>query len=129
MARVTVTFRKASLDFYLNDPYGPVGRYMFVRGRAIVTAAKAQVGVKTGRLRDSISMSQERFALGQKMTIGSPLSYAYAHHEGTKPHNITSSPGEVLRFTSRSRVVYSRTVRHPGTDPNKFLADNLYLIR
>ena len=126
---VKIVFRKVSLDFMLNDPYGPVGRHMFVRGRAIVAAAKAQVGVKTGRLRNSIHMRQERSIGGQTMTIGSPLSYAYAHHEGTKPHIITPSSSEFLRFTSRSRIVYARSVRHPGTKPNKFLADNLYLIR
>ena len=124
-----IVFRKVSLDFMLNDPYGPVGRHMYVRGRAIMAAAKAQVGVKTGRLRNSIHMRQERSIGGQTMTIGSPLSYAYAHHEGTKPHIITPNGGEFLRFTSRSRIVYARSVRHPGTKPNKFLADNLYLIR
>lgn len=124
-----VVFRKVTLDFYLNDPYGPVGRYMFTRGRAIMAAAKAQVGVNTGRLKNSIHMRQSRAPLGQTMTIGSPLSYALAHHEGTRPHIITPDKAEFLRFTSRSRVVYSRAVRHPGTKPNKFLADNLYLIR
>jgi hypothetical protein len=124
-----IVFRKRALDFYLNDPYGPVGRYMFARGRAIVAAAKAQVGVQTGRLKNSIHMRQSRAPFGQTMTIGSPLSYAYAHHEGTKPHIITPDRAQALRFTSGSRIVYSRLVRHPGTKPNKFLADNLYLIR
>jgi hypothetical protein len=124
-----ITFRKAALDFYLNDPYGPVGRYMFARGRAIMAAAKAQAGVQTGRLKNSIHMRQSRAPFGQTMTIGSPLSYALAHHEGTKPHIITPDRAQALRFTSGSRIVYSRLVRHPGTKPNKFLADNLYLIR
>ena len=126
---IKITFRKTTLDFYLNDPFGPVGRYMFVRGRAIMAAAKAQAGVQTGRLKNSIHMRQSRAPFGQTMTIGSPLSYAYAHHEGTKPHIITPDRAQALRFTSGSRIVYSRLVRHPGTKPNKFLADNLYLIR
>jgi hypothetical protein len=132
MPNVAVTkiiFRPKSLDFLLNDPFGPVGRHLFVRGRAIVAAAKAQVGVDTGRLKNSIHMRQSRAPLGQEMRIGSPLSYALAHHEGTKPHIITPDKATMLRFTSGSRVVYSRLVRHPGTKPNKFLADNLYLIR
>jgi hypothetical protein len=124
-----IVFRKTTLDFTLNSPYGPVGRHMFVRGRAIVGAAKAQVGVDTGRLKNSISMSQSRAVYGQSMTIGSPLRYALAHHEGTRPHIITPDRAQVLRFSSRGRIVYARSVRHPGTKPNKFLADNLYLIR
>jgi hypothetical protein len=124
-----IVFRKATLDFTLNSPYGPVGRHLYSRGRIIVAAAKAQVGVDTGRLKNSISMSQSRAPYGQSMTIGSPLSYALAHHEGTRPHIITPDRAQALRFTSGSRVVYSRLVRHPGTKPNKFLADNLYLIR
>jgi hypothetical protein len=124
-----VVFRKTTLDFTLNSPFGPVGRHMYVRGRAIVSAAKAQVGVDTGRLKNSISMTQSRAVYGQSMTIGSPLRYALAHHEGTRPHIITPNRAEVLRFSSRGRVVYARSVRHPGTKPNKFLADNLYLIR
>jgi hypothetical protein len=129
MAYSKIIFRKKTLDFFLNDPYGPVGRHLFVRGRAIMAAAKAQVGVDTGRLKNSIHMRQSRFPLGQEMRIGSPLSYAYNHHEGTKPHIITPDRTQVLRFSSRGRIVYARSVRHPGTKPNKFLADNLYLIK
>jgi len=128
-SNVNIVFRKVTLDFTLNDPYGPVGRHMYVRGRAIVAAAKAQVGVDTGRLKNSISMSQSRAGYGQSMTIGSPLRYALMHHEGTRPHIITPNRAQVLRFSSRGRIVYARSVRHPGTKPNKFLADNLYLIR
>jgi hypothetical protein len=124
-----VVFRKSTLDFTLNSPFGPVGRHMYVRGRAIMSAAKAQVGVDTGRLKSSINMTQSRAVYGQSMTIGSPLNYALAHHEGTRPHIITPNRSEVLRFSSRGRVVYARFVRHPGTKPNKFLANNLYLIR
>jgi hypothetical protein len=125
----TVIFRPRAMDHLLNDPYGPVGRYLFARGRAIMAGAKNQVGVKTGRLKASIHMRQERAPFGQQIRIGSPLSYALMHHEGTRPHIITPDRAEVLRFSSRGRIVYARSVRHPGTKPNKFLTNNLYLIR
>lgn len=124
-----IVFRKKTLDFYLNEPFGPVGRDLHQRGRRIERAAKAQVGVKTGRLKASIHMRQERSVGGQKVTIGSPLSYALMHHEGTKPHIITPDRAQVLRFTSGGRVIYTRAVRHPGTKPNRYLTDNLYLAR
>ena len=125
----TVIFRRGPLDNLLNSPRGEVGRYLARRGTRILIAAKNQVGVKTGRLKASINMRQYRSVGGQSLKIGSPLDYALIHHEGTRPHIITPDRAEVLRFSSRGRVVYTRVVRHPGTKPNKYLADNLYLIR
>ena len=125
----TVIFRRGPLDNLLNSPRGEVGRYLFERGTRILIAAKSQVGVKTGRLKASINMRQYRSVGGQSLKIGSPLNYALIHHEGTRPHIITPDTAEVLRFSSRGRIVYTRVVRHPGTKPNKYLADNLYLIR
>lgn len=129
VTKTTIVFRPRALDFLLNDPYGPVGRYLFSRGRAIMAGAKNQVGVKTGRLKASIHMRQERAPFGQQVRIGSPLSYALMHHEGTRPHIITPNRAQVLRFTSGGRVIYTHAVKHPGTRPNRYLTDNLYLIR
>jgi hypothetical protein len=129
VTKTTIIFRPRALDFLLNDPYGPVGRHLFARGRIIMAAAKNQVGVKTGRLKASIHMRQERDPLGQQVRIGSPLSYALMHHEGTRPHIITPNRSQVLRFTSGGRVIYTHAVKHPGTRPNRYLTDNLYLIR
>ena len=129
MALSTIVFRPRAIDHLLNDPYGPVGRYLFVRGRAIMAGAKSQVGVKTGRLKASIHMRQERAPFGQELRVGSPLSYALMHHEGTRPHIITPNRAKVLRFTSGGRVIYTHAVRHPGTRPNRYLTNYLYLIR
>lgn len=117
------------LDYLLKQPAGTLGRYLARKGRRIVVAAKAQVGVRTGLLRTSIRiLMHDRTAYGQRMKIGSHVRHAYIHHQGTRPHVIMASPGRHLRFTSRGRVVYARAVRHPGTRPNKYLADNIYLI-
>jgi hypothetical protein len=124
-----IVFRRGPLDNLLNSPRGEVGRHLAERGTRILIAAKNQVGVKTGRLKASINMRQYRSVGGQSLKIGSPLDYALIHHEGTRPHIITPDRAEFLRFSSRGRVVYTRVVRHPGTKPNKYLADNLYLIR
>lgn len=125
-----IVFRKKSLDFLLNDPFGPVGRDLNKRARQVMTAAKSQAGVKTGRLKQSIHVrNHNRTMTGQSIQVGSPVSYALAHHNGTRPHMIVPNTAKVLRFTSGSRVIYTRMVRHPGTRPNKYLTDNLYLIR
>lgn len=124
-----VNIRKAELDFLLNNPAGDVGRYLARKGRMVTVAAKAQAGVRTGALRASIHMRHLRDSRGQFVRIGSALNYALMHHEGTKPHLITPNRAQVLRFVRGSRVVYAHAVMHPGTKPNKFLTDNLRLVR
>lgn len=125
----TIIFRKIELDTMLNEPRGLVGAHLAKRGAMIVAAAKRQVGVRTGALRASIHMRHSRRGIGQAIQVGSPLKYALAHHEGTRPHLIVPNRARVLRFSAGGRVVYTHAVRHPGTRPNKYLTDNLYLIR
>lgn len=118
---------KPVLDVVLKEPQGMVGRYLHARGVAIQTAARAQAGVRTGALKASIGIEHERAIGGQLIRVGSKLPYALLHHEGTRPHRITAQPTGMLRFTRGTRVVYAREVLHPGTRPNKYLSDNLYL--
>lgn len=126
---VRIVFREPILDRYLNSPNGQVGRYLHRRGLLVEAAAKRQVGVKTGALRASIHMRHSRDTRGQYVRIGSPLSYARAHHEGTRPHIIRPNNQQVLKFVSKGQVIFATMVRHPGTKPNKYLTDNLRLIR
>jgi hypothetical protein len=128
MATVFVP-RKAEMDFLLKSPAGPVGRYLARKGRLVLFAAKAQVGVRTGALRASLHMRHLRDSRGQFVRIGSPLDYALAHHEGTRPHRITPNRAQVLRFTRGSAVVYAHSVMHPGTKPNRYLTNNLRLVK
>lgn len=128
MATVFVP-RRAEMDFLLKNPSGPVGRYLARKGRLVLAAAKAQVGVRTGALRASIHMRHLRDSRGQFVRIGSPLNYALAHHEGTRPHLITPNRAQVLRFTKGSAVIYAHAVMHPGTKPNRYLTNNLRLVR
>lgn len=120
---------KAKLNAYLHTPSGDLWRYMNRQGRQATAAAKRQVGVKTGKLRNSISMSHYGTANGQVVKIGSQVKYAYLHHQGTKPHIIRPDRAPVIRFSSGSRVIYSREVMHPGTRPNRYLSDQLKYFR
>lgn len=117
----------AGMDWTLKNPDGTVGRHMKKIGRRISMAARAQVGVQTGLLKMSINATQERTSNGQLVKIGSMLPYALVHHEGSRPHMIHGRNGGMLRFTQSGRVVYHRAVMHPGTRPNRYLADNLFL--
>lgn len=125
---INVTIYKTELDFLLNNPSGDVGRHLAKKGRLITTAAKAQVGVRTGALRSSIHMRHLRDSRGQFIKIGSNLNYALLHHEGSRPHVITANRARVLRFVSKGRVVFAHAVMHPGTKANRYLTDNLRLV-
>lgn len=117
---------KPVLNYQLNNTKGMLGRYMHELGTKIVIDAKKQVGVKTGALRDSIHMRHLGNYTGQYLWIGSKKSYAYAHHEGTKPHAIVAKgPGSVLVFRSGSKIIRATHTMHPGTKPNRFLSDQL----
>jgi hypothetical protein len=122
-----ITWNNAGLDYLLKNPLGPVGRSLSKRGLRVANAAKRQVGVDTGALRRSISTSHKRDVRGQFVKVGSPLNYALMHHQGTKPHIITPNRSQYLVFNKGSRVIYATSVRHPGTKPNRYLTDNLYL--
>lgn len=124
-----VILREPVLDNYLNNPKGKVGRFLRRKGNIVMRAAKRQVGVRTGALRSSIHMRHFREARGQFIMIGSEMDYALMHHEGTKPHLITASRGQKMRFVSRGQAMYTHVVRHPGTKANKYLSDNLRLIK
>jgi len=128
MATVFVP-RRAEMDFLLNNPNGSVGRYLARKGRIITAAARAQVGVRTGALRASIHMRHLRDSRGQFVRIGSALNYALMHHEGTRPHVIAAKRTSVLKFVNRGRIIYAHAVMHPGTKPNRYLTDNLRLVR
>lgn len=120
-----VRLYRGPLDHFLNSPSGEVGRHMRKVGTRIYVAARAQVGVDTGELRSSIYLAHERRGSFQQVRIGSDNDIALIHHEGTRPHVIRPNTHEYLRFRKGTRVVYSRQVFHPGTQPNRYLSDNL----
>lgn len=121
-----LTIFSAELDRFLNSPSGPLWKELETRGRKALLGAKQKVGVRSGALRNSITMEHTRSLFGQTVKIGSSLDYALMHHEGTRPHMIFPKEREVLRFSAGGRIVYTRAVRHPGTRPNRYLSSQLH---
>lgn len=126
---MNIVWRKGGLDTLLNKTDGTVGRHLKKKGSLIASAARGQVGVRTGALRNSIHMRHFRDPRGQYIKIGSSLPYARMHHDGTKPHLILPTKGANLRFFSKGFMVFAQMVRHPGTKPNRYLTDNLKLVK
>jgi hypothetical protein len=124
-----------AMDSLTNSPYGEVGRWLARKGQEMAAGARAQVGVRTGRLRASIAVSQERVPLGQELRIvadavapGRAGSYALDHHEGTPPHLIRAKGRGALVFPGGRGVAAAKVVHHPGTRANKFLSDQLPIL-
>ena len=125
---MNINWYEPQLDILLKQPEGAVGRTLTTRGRRILVAAGLQVGVDTGRLIQSLKITtHSRSTRGQFIMVGSKLNYAYMHHEGTKPHIIAPRRSQVMVFASKGNVIYTTSVKHPGTKPNRYLPDNLYL--
>jgi len=125
-----VIIYKPQLHRELNTRSGGLWKALDKRGDYAVKMAKAQVGVKSGKLRASIHKRHVGNFTGQYLWIGSKVNYAYAHHEGTKPHIIMPKiPTRLLRFTSKGRLVITPgPVLHPGTKRNPYLSNQLRLF-
>ena len=124
-----LVFRETAMQRLERGQDGPVGRYLIRQGRLIEAAARRQVGVRTGALRASIHLRHYADPRGQYVRIGSDLSYARLHHEGSKPHLIVpKQKGGLLKFQTKGQTVFTHMVRHPGTRPNRYLTDNMRRI-
>jgi len=117
------------LRAYLNTPAGPLWRKLERRAELAQKMAKAQVGVDTGRLKSSIYKRHLGNATGQYIVIGSDLNYALMHHEGTRPHVIMASSSKNLKFVKNGKKIFTPMVRHPGTQPNRYLTRQLSIFK
>ena len=108
---------------------GEVGREIDRRGTRVLQGARQQVGVRTGQLRTNLHKEWFPTATGDVgQRIGPNVPYSLMQHDGTRPHMIRARRVNMLRYTnSRGDVVFARQVFHPGTKPNRYLADNLFL--
>jgi hypothetical protein len=130
MAKSFFVIDVAQVDILLNQPPGFVWRHLNDLGNQVKNAAKMKVGKGNGKLAASIHLEHTKTETGAPaVAVGSNLSYALLHHEGTRPHIIMPQRAKVLRLSSKGRVSYSRVVHHPGTKPNRYLTDSLRLIK
>lgn len=119
------------VKYIYQSPAGPVGRHLRNVGKKMEAAARAQVGRDTNELASKIYSRVYNNARGKlELEVGADSRIAYIHHEGTPPHMITPGPSvKAVRFPGRTGVVFAKAVMHPGTKPNRFLSDNLVLVR
>lgn len=121
-----IVWREPVVKRVLYGNTGMVGRFFKSRGNKLQNMARTQVGGNTGLLRSSIHMRHYKDPRGHMIRVGSNVTHARVHHEGTPPRLIKPDrPDGVLRFVTKGQVVYANLVRHPGTKANKYLTDNL----
>lgn len=123
LKRVRIYHHKLRME--LNTPAGELWKTLEKRAIVAQAKAKAQVGVRTGALKSSIYKRHLGNVTGQYIVIGSSKRYALAHHEGTRPHVITASPGGKLKFVKNGKQIFTSQVNHPGTKPNPYLRNQL----
>jgi hypothetical protein len=123
---VTSTKNYGVLNRIFYSKNGEVSKDMLKRAHRVARHARMQAPVKTGRLKRSIKVyKHERYTRGQSVRVGTSVPYANYVHEGTKPHLIIPNSKRALKFTKGQSVIITRRVNHPGTRPNRFLADNV----
>ena len=122
-------------DFTFNSPTGsPVGRFMRTRTIEAANMARAQVGVRSGRLKAAITWELDRKGPGRQIRarIGTlrqrGRGYSLYHHTGTKAHVIKSKRGRYMTFTVNGSRVTTRLVNHPGTRENHYLTDTFVVF-
>lgn len=134
----TIIIDNAALDNMLKGPNGEVVRYMIKQAEKVQAAAKRQCGYSDhpgdhGHLRDSIVKRVMANGKAEPIVmVGSSNPIALIHHEGTKPHMIYPKAASVLAFPASwapSGTAFAMYVNHPGTQPNRYLTDNLKLVR
>ena len=83
--------------------------------------ARAEAPARTGALRNSIQ-AEPTTLVGDTIRGGvrAAAEYGIFVHEGTKAHPIVARRAKALRFVMNGRVVYAKSVQHPGTKPNRF---------
>lgn len=107
---------------------GSVGRELELRMTRAQLAARGLVRVRTGSLLSTIRKNNGLNAQGIYTDViagGGRVNYTMFEHDGTVPHRITARRRKMLRYIQNGRVIFRRSVWHPGTRGTHFLINAL----
>lgn len=110
-------------------PHGPIGRDLRRRGERLADRQRIGAPRRTGRLASEIGVSRvERYRAGLEIRVGANpewfgiRGYAWYQSQGTHAHTIRPrNPRGYLAFRVAGKLVFTSSVRHPGTRPNPYL--------
>lgn len=76
---------------------------------------------RTGNLAEKTTARVIRRPGGRGVIVKNTAKYAAAQDLGSKPHVIRARRRKFLAFKVGGRLVFARSVKHPGTKPTRFL--------
>jgi hypothetical protein len=101
---------------------GPLKQKLLERVTDIAFAAAFWgAPIRTGYLASTVYKQVS----GSEGVVGVAASYGKAVVEGTAPHEIRPTNGNVLSFMIAGKRVFTPIVHHPGTKPNPFMQNAL----
>lgn len=121
MANVVITIYEAGIRQLLEGTAGPVQTKLRDVATDVAAACRREAPVVTGNLRDHIVVRPGATTSRTGWTVIADVDYSLAVEKGTQPHVIVPRRASVLRFPTKSGVVYTTKVDHPGTKPNPFM--------
>ena len=133
-----VTLLPGEPQAFANDPHEGVIYDLRYRLFLIGGLAKARVQVDTGftltTIRDQVNRSVKRYPYGDviagksgaRRRGGGPRTVPEILDKGSRPHIIRAKRKKALRFVVNGRVMFRRSVLHPGTRGSGFLTRSLY---
>jgi hypothetical protein len=123
---------------FANDPHEGVMYDLRYRLFLIAGLAKRRVQVDTGFLlttiRDEVNSNVRRYPYGdviagksgRRKKGGDPRTVPEIMDQGSRPHVIRARRRKALRFVVNGKVMFRRSVLHPGTRGSGFLTRSLY---
>lgn len=125
-ARVdTSGFRKWAKDSY-DRLRGEVALALDRAAAEVQTLARTGFQSRSGQLSKSIKVRKVNQYNARDITAHAP--HAGFVENGTRAHDITAKGG-ALRFVMNGRVMFRRTVHHPGTKATHFMANSGERVR
>lgn len=91
--------------------------------RKVLTRSALLCPVKDGRLAASGRMKVGERGRGPQGVVEYPVKYAAAVHDGTGPRVIRPNRRKALAFKYGGKEVVVKSVHHPGSKAQPFLAD------
>jgi hypothetical protein len=142
-SRVTHQLQPVAIQKLLNDPNGPIGKALLVRGYRVQARARQNLGggtgtgpkrVDTGHLRASISVQLKHTRWGLTVYVGTTVSYAMWVHDGTglygpKHAMIKPTTQRYMRFKPKNSTRYVYAKETKGMVGNPFLLKALEAAR
>ena len=108
------------LDLATRQKRGILRKSLNAIGRRGVQLLRNFAPHKTGKLARSLHYSITGPSDTPRVNFFDRVPYGELVISGTRPHTIFARNAKALRFTVGGRVVFAKSVQHPGTKPNRY---------